>query len=185
MLNNETQNKPNNLIKIMLIIFAVIMIAVIGFTVINNKTNKAETEQKIAELKEEKITLSAEKNEEFRENGFTEEYYRLQQELTDVQKELSNLELNSDTSFIFIPIIMISLVAFGFIFIVFSSVLTGFRRTHDTFDLVHDVIRTRLKEQQLQSTKMAPVKCPSCKASMPAEATVCEYCGTHVTRVRK
>lgn len=185
MIKNETQNKPNNLIKIMIIVLAVIMFTIIGVTVINNKNNKLETEQKISELKEEKISLSAKKNEEFRNNGFTEEYYRLQQELTDVQKELSHLELNSDTSFIFIPIIMISLVAFGIIFIVFTNVISRFRRTHDTFDLVHDVIRTRLQEQQLQSTKIAPVKCPSCKASMDPNATECEYCGTKVTRVRK
>lgn len=185
MIKNETQTKPNNLLKIMIIVLAVIMFTIIGVTIINNKNNKLETEEKIAELKEEKITLSAKKNEEFKNNGFTEEYYRLQQELTDVQKELSRLELNSDTSFIFIPIIMVSLVAFGIIFIVFTNVISGFRRTHDTFDLVHDVIRTRLQEQQLHNTKIDSVKCPSCKASMDPNATECEYCGTKVTRVRK
>lgn len=185
MIKNENQNKPNNLTKIILIIFAIIMFTIIGFTIVNNRTNKEKAEQKIAELKEEKITLSAKKNEEFTSNGFTEEYYRLQQELTDVQKELSHLELNSDTSFIFIPIIMVSLVSFGIIFIVFTNVISGFRRTHDTFDLVHDVIRTRLKEHELHSTKITSVKCPSCKASMDPNATECEYCGTKVQRVKK
>lgn len=184
MFNNETKNNTK-IIPIVFAVIAVIAIALISIYTLNQRGTKAEIEQKITELKEEKISLSARKNEEFKENGFSEEYYRIQENLTTVQKELSRLELNSDTSFVFVPIIMFGVVTFGIIFIIFTNVITGMRRTHDTFDLVHDVIRTNLKTHQLNSTKIASVKCPSCKASMPEDATVCEYCGTHVTRIPK
>lgn len=181
----ETKQKNNKLIKIMIIILAVIIISIIGFVFLNNGPDKEQVEQRINELKEQEIILSAAENKAFLTGGFSEEYYRIQSELNGVKKELAELDMYSNASYVFIPIIMFSLIAFGIIFVIFSNVISGFRRTHDTFDLVHDVIRTRIKEQELRNTKIEAIECPNCKANLKPGATKCEYCRTHVQRVQK
>lgn len=104
-LNEENYNLMNDKIKkvavIILVLGVLIGALLIGIGVyksysLNNEISETksvdEIKVEIDDLNEELITLKAKKNSEFKENGLTEEYYRISNEISAKQSKMINLE---------------------------------------------------------------------------------------------
>lgn len=58
---------------------------------VKEEINKEEIQSKIDALEDELVPLKAQKNKEFKENQFSEEYYRLDTEISRKEREISKL----------------------------------------------------------------------------------------------
>lgn len=105
-LNEENYQKSNKKVKLLaLLIFiiglliggglitvgAVKMATVVPETTVESRS-ESDVQAEIDAINEELVPLKAQQNKEFRENGFSEEYYRLGNEIDKRQSELTDLQ---------------------------------------------------------------------------------------------
>lgn len=99
-LNEETYRKGKKGLTIAAIVVIAIGLLIGGFLIFNgiNKANGT-GEKTVEELKKEKSKLNeelipyeAKKNEEFLKNGFSEEYYRLDNKIDELRSEITDIE---------------------------------------------------------------------------------------------
>lgn len=109
-LNEERYQKTKKKISIISLIVLIIGVGLGSFLIYTGYTktkavkeentsetvSASEVEAEIDKLNEELIPLKAKENAEFQANGFSEEYYRLENEVNKLQRKVS--ELNSELS---------------------------------------------------------------------------------------
>ena len=164
--------------------------------------NNAQLEELYAskeELENKEISLKVEKNQEFMSNGFSQKYYELENELKNVNAELTDIEnkidkiKNSDVlddfknnndnttnlitenehnnEFIyFIPFIIFG-VAFVVIIIsiIFSAKKIGSFSTNSTKDMLNDLSDVAVKMAKDLNPSYEEFKCPNCGSPLSAE----------------
>lgn len=164
--------------------------------------NNAQLEELYAskeELENKEISLKVEKNQEFMSNGFSQKYYELENELKNVNAELTDIEnkidkiKNSDVlddfknnndnttnlitenehnnEFIyFIPFIIFG-VAFIVIIIsiIFSAKKIGSFSTNSTKDMLNDLSDVAVKMAKDLNPSYEEFKCPNCGSPLSAE----------------
>lgn len=164
--------------------------------------NNAQLEELYAskeELENKEISLKVEKNQEFMSNGFSQKYYELENELKNVNAELTDIEnkidkiKNSDVlddfknnndnttnlitenehnnEFIyFIPFIIFG-VAFIVIIIsiIFSVKKIGSFSTNSTKDMLNDLSDVAVKMAKDLNPSYEEFKCPNCGSPLSAE----------------
>lgn len=105
-LNEENYQKSNKKVKIMalviflvgillggtLIVTGIVKMMNVGDSEPQNVRSEASIQAEIDVLNEDMIPLKAKKNEEFMKNGFSEDYYKIENELSTKQNKLMELE---------------------------------------------------------------------------------------------
>lgn len=114
----ETHSKNNKSVKIVIAVIAVVMIAIFGLIFFKSQNTNDNVNEQIAELENKEASLKAKQNVVFRTEGFSEEYYRLNNEISHVQDEIWDLESQQRKGkffgtvgvFMLIPIIIFTIV---------------------------------------------------------------------------
>lgn len=196
---DKGQNKS---IKIIIAVIAVVIFVIIGLVFFksqnNNNDNQNITEQ-IVELENKEASLRAKQNVVFKTEGFSEEYYRLNNEISHVQDEIWELEsqqrkdktFGSFKIFMFIPVLMFIVV---FITVISTIIKTSKMSKHqivhpsETDDHDMEKMASMLGKVAVDMAKeMNPeykaLKCPNCGAGLTDDVDKCEYCDAPLTKV--
>lgn len=168
----------------------------------NTQNNNAQLEELYAskeELENKEISLKVEKNQEFMSNGFSQRYYELENELKNVNAELTDIENkinkiknsdvlddfknnNDDTTDLITEnehnnefIYFIPFIIFGIAFIVivvsviFSAKRGGSFSTNSTKDMLNDLSDVAVKMAKDLNPSYEEFKCPNCGSPLSAE----------------
>jgi H+/gluconate symporter-like permease len=197
----EETKKDNKKIKIIIaLIIAAVLIALTPFGINWYKESKSEVKVSIQKLEDELDTLEKEKHEVFMDEGFSDSYYDLAEEIDKVSTELASKQAGLVIKYNILPIIIIGIIVAIAIAITIGKIIAksfdSIPKTNNVIQNHHriqmgqhkvvlDIIDRRLDEESKKETKLKPLKCPSCKANISHEATKCEYCGTSVVKVKK
>lgn len=182
--------------RIITIIGVVLAVIIIGFILLRYNSNRQEQNRReLAELKEQKIQLEVQKNEIFFKDGFSSEYYHINDELTEINKQINKKELSTGPSAIFFTI-------FGLIFVTIfgTTVITIFKSARNHHNISTNVTVSDHTTDQIEkmatmlgkvavdmAKEMNPeyksLKCPNCGANLTDDVEVCEYCDAPLTKV--
>lgn len=151
------------------------------------------------ELENKEISLKVEKNQEFMSNGFSQKYYELENELKNVNTELTDIENkinkiknsdvlddfknnNDDTTDLITEnehnnefIYFIPFIIFGIAFVVivvsviFSAKRGGSFSTNSTKDMLNDLSDVAVKMAKDLNPSYEEFKCPNCGSPLSAE----------------
>lgn len=151
------------------------------------------------ELENKEISLKVEKNQEFMSNGFSQKYYELENELKNVNDELTDIENkidkiknsdvlddfknnNDDTTDLITEnehnnefIYFIPFIIFGIAFVVivisviFSAKRGGSFSTNSTKDMLNDLSDVAVKMAKDLNPSYEEFKCPNCGSPLSAE----------------
>lgn len=151
------------------------------------------------ELENKEISLKVEKNQEFMSNGFSQRYYELENELKNVNTELTDIENkinkiknsdvlddfknnNDDTTDLITEnehnnefIYFIPFIIFGIAFVVivvsviFSAKRGGSFSTNSTKDMLNDLSDVAVKMAKDLNPSYEEFKCPNCGSPLSAE----------------
>lgn len=151
------------------------------------------------ELENKEISLKVEKNQEFMSNGFSQRYYELENELKNVNAELTDIENkinkiknsdvlddfknnNDDTTDLITEnehnnefIYFIPFIIFGIAFVVivvsviFSAKRGGSFSTNSTKDMLNDLSDVAVKMAKDLNPSYEEFKCPNCGSPLSAE----------------
>lgn len=188
----KEKSKTKKIITIILIIAAVVALVISSPFIYKAVDAAKKSEEKTLEtLKEQKVDLEIQKNDEFFDNSFSKKYYELKDQLNDINVQITTLEASIAFRYNFLPIIIIALiVVIGGISLVINIMVKDFQKM--TPKLNHTAFRIRPYDRTVlnrhdidRPTKLKPLKCPSCKANLEHGALKCEYCGTSVIKVKK
>lgn len=188
----KEKSKLKKVIITLLIIVAIIALAISSPFIYKAIDAAKKSEEKTLEaLKEQKVDLEIQKNDEFFDNSFSKKYYELKDQLNDINIQITTLEASITFRYTFLPIIIVALiVVIGGISLVINIVVKDFQKM--TPKLNHAAFRLRPYDKTVLNrhdinhpTKLKPLKCPSCKANLEHGALKCEYCGTSVIKVKK
>jgi uncharacterized protein YpmB len=188
----KEKSKLKKVIITILIIVAIIALVISSPFIYKAIDAAKKSEEKTLEaLKEQKVDLEIQKNDEFFDNSFSKKYYELKDQLNDINVQITTLEASITFRYTFLPIIIIALiVVIGGISLVINIVVKDFQKM--TPKLNHAAFRLRPYDKTILNrhdinppTKLKPLKCPSCKANLEHGALKCEYCGTSVIKVKK
>ena len=188
----KEKSKLKKVIITLLIIVAIIALAISSPFIYKAIDAAKKSEEKTLEaLKEQKVDLEIQKNDEFFDNSFSKKYYELKDQLNDINIQITTLEASITFRYTFLPIIIIALiVVIGGISLVINIMVKDFQKM--TPKLNHAAFRLRPYDKTVLNrhdinhpTKLKPLKCPSCKANLEHGALKCEYCGTSVIKVKK
>ncbi len=168
----------------------------------NTQNNNAQLEELYAskeELENKEISLKVEKNQEFMSNGFSQRYYELENELKNVNTELTDIENkinkiknsdvlddfknnNDDTTDLITEnehnnefIYFIPFIIFGIAFVVivisviFSAKRGGSFSTNSTKDMLNDLSDVAVKMAKDLNPSYEEFKCPNCGSPLSAE----------------
>lgn len=168
----------------------------------NTQNNNAQLEELYAskeELENKEISLKVEKNQEFMSNGFSQRYYELENELKNVNTELTDIENkinkiknsdvlddfknnNDDTTDLITEnehnnefIYFIPFIIFGITFVVivisviFSAKRGGSFSTNSTKDMLNDLSDVAVKMAKDLNPSYEEFKCPNCGSPLSAE----------------
>lgn len=168
----------------------------------NTQNNNAQLEELYAskeELENKEISLKVEKNQEFMSNGFSQRYYELENELKNVNTELTDIENkinkiknsdvlddfknnNDDTTDLITGnehnnefIYFIPFIIFGIAFVVivisviFSAKRGGSFSTNSTKDMLNDLSDVAVKMAKDLNPSYEEFKCPNCGSPLSAE----------------
>lgn len=168
----------------------------------NTQNNNAQLEELYAskeELENKEISLKVEKNQEFMSNGFSQRYYELENELKNVNAELTDIENkinkiknsdvlddfknnNDDTTDLITEnehnnefIYFIPFIIFGIAFVVivvsviFSAKRGGSFSTNSTKDMLNDLSDVAVKMAKDLNPSYEEFKCPNCGSPLSAE----------------
>ena len=168
----------------------------------NTQNNNAQLEELYAskeELENKEISLKVEKNQEFMSNGFSQRYYELENELKNVNTELTDIENkidkiknsdvlddfknnNDDTTDLITEnehnnefIYFIPFIIFGIAFVVivisiiFSAKKIGSFSTNSTKDMLNDLSDVAVKMAKDLNPSYEEFKCPNCGSPLSAE----------------
>lgn len=188
----KEKSKLKKVIITILIIVAIIALVISSPFIYKAIDAAKKSEEKTLEaLKEQKVDLEIQKNDEFFDNSFSKKYYELKDQLNDINVQITTLEASITFRYTFLPIIIIALiVVIGGISLVINIMVKDFQKM--TPKLNHAAFRLRPYDKTILNrhdinhpTKLKPLKCPSCKANLEHGALKCEYCGTSVIKVKK
>ena len=194
----EIKNNSNHS-KIIIAVIAVVFILIIGFAFINSSKSKTNIQEQIVELENKEASLRAKKDVIFKTEGFTEEYYQIDNEIGRIQSDIWELESKERRSdffgsfgfFMFIPIIIFVTV----FIIIFTTVIKTIKMSK------HQIVHPSEKaghEMEKMATMMGKVaaemakemnpeykslKCPNCGAGLTNDVDKCEYCDAPLTKV--
>ena len=194
----EIKNNSNHS-KIIIAVIAVVFILIIGFAFINSSKSKTNIQEQIVELENKEASLRAKKDVIFKTEGFTEEYYQIDNEIGRIQSDIWELESKERRSnffgsfgfFMFIPIIIFITV----FIIIFTTVIKTIKMSK------HQIVHPSEKaghEMEKMATMMGKVaaemakemnpeykslKCPNCGAGLTNDVDKCEYCDAPLTKV--
>ena len=194
----EIKNNSNHS-KIIIAVIAVVFILIIGFAFINSSKSKTNIQEQIVELENKEASLRAKKDVIFKTEGFTEEYYQIDNEIGRIQSDIWELESKERRSnffgsfgfFMFIPIIIFITV----FIIIFTTVIKTIKMSK------HQIVHPSEKaghEMEKMATMMGKVaaemakemnpeykslKCPNCGAGLTDDVDKCEYCDAPLTKV--
>ena len=194
----EIKNNSNHS-KIIIAVIAVVFILIIGFAFINSSKSKTNIQEQIVELENKEASLRAKKDVIFKTEGFTEEYYQIDNEIGRIQSDIWELESKERRSnffgsfgfFMFIPIIIFITV----FIIIFTTVIKTIKMSK------HQIVQPSEKaghEMEKMATMMGKVaaemakemnpeykslKCPNCGAGLTDDVDKCEYCDAPLTKV--
>lgn len=168
----------------------------------NTQNNNAQLEELYAskeELENKEISLKVEKNQEFMSNGFSQRYYELENELKNVNTELTDIENkinkiknsdvlddfknnNDDTTDLITEnehnnefIYFIPFIIFGIAFVVivvsviFLAKRGGSFSTNSTKDMLNDLSDVAVKMAKDLNPSYEEFKCPNCGSPLSAE----------------
>ena len=153
--------------------------------------------KRLEEITEEINNIHADQSKEFKDNGFSKEYYsyatkleKLQKEKSDINSKNFDLE-NRSMMFSIVPGLMA--IIFGF---VFGTVIKNIVDPPTVGKLIDENFGIDIKELGKDLTnKMASVdvepeyktlKCPNCGNNLDGEEkTKCKYCGATLEKVYK
>lgn len=168
----------------------------------NTQNNNSQLEELYAskeELENKEISLKVEKNQEFMSNGFSQRYYELENELKNVNTELTDIENkinkiknsdvlddfknnNDDTTDLITEnehnnefIYFIPFIIFGIAFVVivvsviFSAKRGGSFSTNSTKDMLNDLSDVAVKMAKDLNPSYEEFKCPNCGSPLSAE----------------
>lgn len=151
------------------------------------------------ELENKEISLKVEKNQEFMSNGFSQRYYELENELKNVNTELTDIENkinkiknsdvlddfknnNDDTTDLITEnehnnefIYFIPFIIFGIAFVVivvsviFLAKRGGSFSTNSTKDMLNDLSDVAVKMAKDLNPSYEEFKCPNCGSPLSAE----------------
>lgn len=186
------KRSKKGILVICIVFIAVITLLGLGtFTLINNQDKR---ESEVAVLKDELSELKGKENAEFRKNGFSEEYYKLENQIKDTEKKISKKDYN---------IIVVLIIAVPIILIIGGGILISFatslsfagvfalttKRIAETSGRVNRIIDKAIEEQEANKEyEYKEFKCPNCGASLGSEKEAtkkCKYCGASLHRVSK
>ena len=194
----EIKNNSNHS-KIIIAVIAVVFILIIGFAFINSSKSKTNIQEQIVELENKEASLKAKKDVIFKTEGFTEEYYQIDNEIGRIQSDIWELESKERRSdffgsfgfFMFLPIIIFVTV----FIIIFTTVIKTIKMSK------HQIVHPSEKaghEMEKMATMMGKVaaemakemnpeykslKCPNCGAGLTDDVDKCEYCDAPLTKV--
>ena len=178
--------------KLVFTILAVIIITIIAIIGI---TNKEKNTHSLDELKEQKIQLESQRHDTFLKNGFSEEYYRLDSELNEINEQIQKKEFSSGPAPIFFTIFgLIFVTIFGTVII---TIFKAIKNPHSIKDnvTVNDHTTDQMEKMASMLGKVAvdmakemnpeykSLKCPNCGAALTDDVEVCEYCDAPLTKV--
>ena len=165
----------------------------------NNNAQLVELYASKEELENKEISLKVEKNQEFMSNGFSQRYYELENELKNVNAELTDIENkinkiknsdvlddfknnNDDTTDLITEnehnnefIYFIPFIIFGIAFVVivvsviFSAKMGGSFSTNSTKDMLNDLSDVAVKMAKDLNPSYEEFKCPNCGSPLSAE----------------
>lgn len=196
----EIESKKSNHVKLIVAVIAVAFIAIIGLAFFNSSKSNENIQAQIVELENKEASLRAKKDVIFRTEGFTEEYYKIDNEISRVQDEIWDLESKERNSlsnrgvFALFPIFSILIFA-----IILFTVITTITKTakmskhgivHPSEKTGHDMekMATMMGKVAAEMAKeMNPeyksLKCPNCGAGLTDDVDKCEYCDAPLTKV--
>ena len=194
----ETQN--NNKTKIIIAVVAIAIIAIIGLAFFNSSKSNENIQEQIVELENKEASLRAKQDVIFKTEGFTEEYYQIDNELGRIRDEIWELESKERNSLskqgIFALFPIISILIFVTVFItVFTTIIRTAKMSkhgivHPNEKVGHDMekMATMMSKVAVNMAKeMNPeykaLKCPNCGAGLTDDVEVCEYCDAPLTKV--
>ena len=180
--------------KLLFLFIIILIIGTILFIAIKNfSNNKGNSEQEFNELKEQKIKLQAEKNEVFYQDGFSEEYYRIDQELTDINEKIQHTELSTSA-----PSIIFTISGILFIIIFGSAVVLIFKtisshkiiqnstqnsNTSNLENMAKIIGNMAVDMAKEMNPEYKSLKCPNCGAALTDNLDECEYCHAPLIKV--
>lgn len=196
----EIQSKNNNKTKIVVAVVAFVVIAIIGFAFFNSSNKSENIQAQIVELENKEASLRAKKDVIFRTEGFTEEYYKIDNEISRVQDEIWDLESKERRSFsnmgIFALFPIISILIFV---IVFITIITTIIKTakmskhgivhpsekagHDMEKMASMISKVAVDMAKEMNPEYKALKCPNCGAGLTDDVDKCEYCDAPLTKV--
>lgn len=180
-----------------------------------NEENIAELEKEKEELLPQESKMKASVNEEFKKNGFTEEYYNLEnkrkkisERITEIEFEISKIKngyydnkasidegVKKGIPFIF-PGIAFCIASFVIIIIFIKkssslnypsiSLSNPLQTNHK--EMLEDLSDIAVKMAREMNPTYEEFKCPNCGASLDpshTETKVCQYCKTELYRTVK
>lgn len=174
-----------------------------------NDENISELEKEKAELEEQEITLRAAESEEFKTNGFSEEYYRIENELSNITDRIVEIEFEiskikngyydnkasidagvSKGIYFLFPGIAICISSFVILVIYIKKSFTNplASMTSSSKEMLEDFSDIAIKMAKELNPTYEEFKCPNCGASLDpthTETKKCEYCGTQLYRTVK
>ena len=194
----EIKNNSNHS-KIIIAVIVVVFILIIGFAFINSSKSKTNIQEQIVELENKEASLRAKKDVIFKTEGFTEEYYQIDNEIGRIQSDIWELESKERRSnffgsfgfFMFIPIIIFVTV----FIIIFTTVIKTIKMgkhqiVHPSEKAGHEMekMATMMGKVAAEMAKeMNPeyksLKCPNCGAGLTDNVDKCEYCDAPLTKV--
>lgn len=194
--DNKKEQKAKVISRIIMCIGLVIGLTVIGLGIIHTVTYPKKIQKNEARMDQiaEKIgNLNAEQSAEFKENGFSKEYYSYMTKIEKLQEEKSKLSSEnfqmkhfSVLQFVvpgFFPII------FGF---VFGTIVKNIIDPPTPGDLLQENFGVSLEDisKKMTSVDVEPeyksLKCPNCGNNLDGEdLTTCKYCGATLEKVYK
>lgn len=176
---------------IIALIIVGVIIAIFGLSKYFNYKNE-QKEIELAELREQKVQLQAQKNEIFAQEGLSEEYYRVSEELTEVTRKLQRNSVFGSSS-MFTIFGLIFALTFGLaIFTIFKRSLAVHKKVDDILidnntEEIEKMANVLGKVAVNMAKEMNPeyksLKCPNCGAPLKDDVEICEYCDTPLTKV--
>ena len=195
----ETHSKNNKSVKIVIAVIAVVMIAIFGLIFFKSQNTNDNVNEQIAELENKEASLKAKQNVVFRTEGFSEEYYRLNNEISHVQDEIWDLESQQRKGkffgtvgvFMLIPIIIFAIVVITIITsIIKMSKISKHQIVHPSERVGHEMEKMASmmgKVAAEMAKEMNPeyktLTCPNCGANLKDDVDKCEYCDAPLIKV--
>lgn len=194
-------NSNNKIIKTIIAVIAVVIITIIGFIFLKSKntTDSQNIQEQIVKLEDKEASLRAKKDVIFRTEGFTEEYYKIDNEISRVQDEIWDLESQQRNNemgnyrqiFMVIPLLVFVLIISIFISrfakiskmgsqgIIHPSEKTG----HDIEKMASMMGKVAAEMAKEMNPEYKSLKCPNCGANLPDDVDQCEYCDAPLIKV--